>query len=386
MSSRSITLTVGDERLITARGTIIPQSLRFADGSMLLSYHLGFDAWWTAMGMSRSDDGGVTWQDGAAPPHQVAALGLLGPRSAIFLDTHLVRRRGDEYSLLYSRSDDAGRTMGPVREATVTIPNLIAKPYVPQTDSPFFPPMPDWYRQRWGDDPHFAGSMFGRVIRLRDGSLATVCYGCEVGNLPKRRKQGADASQGIAEQANAGESNSAILLRSTDEGESWRAVSTCGRLEPGRPFDGGYFYSEGFNETALAELADGELLVIMRHGSYHLLWTNRSRDGGQSWSGLQMLNHPGVAPNAVMLDSGILAASWGRPGLTVAFSTDGTGRLWDATTELMRGDEASQRYPWLQPIDARTLWCFYDRRTWAKPHARYVNHGIYARVITVRVE
>ena len=69
--------------------------------------------------------------------------------------------------------------------------------------------------------------------------------------------------------------------------------------------------------------------------------------------------------------------------MTVAFSLDGSGRYWDVATELMRGDEASQRYPWLQPMDDHTVMVFYDRRTWDKPRPRYINHGIFARQITI---
>jgi hypothetical protein len=400
MTSRSVLLNVGEERLLSPRGTIIPQAIRFDDGSMLLHYHVGFDAWFEPIGMSRSDDGGRTWRDVEPPLYRVGACGQIGPTQAIFLDEYLVQADGSgdsggsadtggsggggEYVLLYNRTDDGGRTFSGVQRARCRIPDLIAKPYEPDASSPYFPPMPDWYRRRLGDAPAFAGSAFGRVIRLRDGALATVCYGAQRGNPQKRRRQGATADQGVAEQATAGESSSAILLRSEDEGRTWDAVSVCGRLEPGRPFDGGYFYSEGFNETALAETPDGGLFVIMRHGSYHLLWTNRSWDAGRSWRGIEMLNHAGVAPHMVRLGCGALAAAWGRPGLTVAFSLDGTGRYWDAATEIMRGDEASQRYPWLVPIDDHTVTLFYDRRTWDKPRPRYINHGIYAREISAR--
>jgi len=377
-------LTVTDEELITRDGTIIPQALRFDDGAMLLHYHVGFDAAFEPVGMSRSDDKAKSWQRAEPPLHRVAACGQIGPTEAIFFDDNLVHVAGDEYAVLYNRTTDAGRTFTGVAAARCFIPNLIHKPYHADPANPFFPPITDWYRNRLPENPSIGGNMFGRIIRLSDNSLATVCYGSQHGNLKKRRKQGQPASEGIAEQVDAGESNSAILLRSEDHGQTWHAVSVCGKLEPNKPFDGGFLYSEGFNETALIETAPGELFVIMRHGSYHLLWTNRSTDFGKSWQGIAMLNHAGVAPSMTRLGNGALAAAWGRPGLTVAFSLDGSGRYWDVATELMRGDEASQRYPWLTPLDDNTVMVFYDRRTWDKPHPRYINHGIYARRITIK--
>lgn len=383
---KTMRISVGDEYLLTREGTIIPMSVRFTDGSMLLLYHTGFDAHFTPVGMSRSDDNGQSWRVAEPPLYRIGACGQIGDRRAIFMDDNLVHAGGDEYTVLCNRTDDGGRTFAGVTQARCRIPNLIAKPYEPDPTSPFHPPMPEWYRKRLPENPRFAGAIFGRVIRLSDGSLATVCYGSQHGNLKKRRKQGAAASEGIAEQADAGESNSAILLRSEDDGHTWNTVSVCGRLEPNKPFDGGHFYSEGFNETSLVETAAGELFVIMRHGSYHLLWTNRSTDLGKTWQGITMLNHAGVAPNMIKLGNGMLAATWGRPGLTVAFSLDGSGRYWDAATELMRGDEASQRYPWLQPVDDNTVMVLYDRRKWDKPRPRYIDHGIFARTITITRE
>lgn len=387
--SRNARLIVGEEYLLTSHGTIIPMGLAFPDGDMLLLYHTGFDAWFEPCGMSRSTDQGLTWTIDQPPLYRVAACGVVGEKHALFFDEYIVHEHDDVYSILTNRTRDGGRTFTGVTKARCTIPKLIPTPYVAKPGSPFFPEMPDWYRSHLGDKPRFAATAFGRVMRLADQSLVMACYGPMIGNLPKHRPQGAEASvgapaaQGVAEMPHAGLSTSSFLLRSLDDGMTWTLLGVCGRLEPNRPFDGGYFFSEGFNETALTQTPSGQLMVVMRHGSYHLLWSNRSDDGGLTWQGIQPMNHAGVAPHMVRLSSGLLAAAWGRPGLTVAFSFDGSGRYWDLATELMRGDEASQRYPWLVPTGPRSLLALYDRRTWKKPEPIYVNHGIYARSITV---
>jgi hypothetical protein len=70
-------------------------------------------------------------------------------------------------------------------------------------------------------------------------------------------------------------------------------------------------------------------------------------------------------------------------GPAVAFSLDGSGQYWHLATELMRGEEASRMYAWLEAVDERRPQVFHDRRKWVKPHARYTTHGIYTRAVTL---
>jgi hypothetical protein len=274
------------------------------------------------------------------------------------------------------------------------VAGVICKTYRarPRDDPDYFcePEIPDVYRPV--SDLHGAqigGYICGRVLRLNDGALGMSCYACMEGNL-RRRDQfrshyvSKRPDEGVAEEATENMLTSSLMLRSEDEGRTWYCASTIGRIDENKPFDGGVLYSEGFNETGLAYTAEGDLLALMRHGSYHLIWANRSADDGRTWQGIEPLNHPGVFPCLVRLGNGVLAAAWGRPGMTVAFSLDGGGRYWHVLTEVMRDDEPSQKYPWLVPITDDSVLLFYDRRRWDAAARRFTDHGIYSRRIVCR--
>ena len=84
-----------------------------------------------------------------------------------------------------------------------------------------------------------------------------------------------------------------------------------------------------------------------------------------------------------LLPNGMLAAAWGRPGMTVGFSIDGTGSTWDALVGVMQDDVQSQKYPWLVPIGENRVMLFYDKRKWDSERRVFYEHGIYCREITV---
>jgi hypothetical protein len=63
-----------------------------------------------------------------------------------------------------------------------------------------------------------------------------------------------------------------------------------------------------------------------------------SEDLGRSWGPLVSLNHPGVFPTLTMLDNGVLVLAYGRPGVHLMFSLDGTGHTWTAPITLRVGD------------------------------------------------
>ncbi|MDP6775415.1 MAG: sialidase family protein, partial [Candidatus Latescibacteria bacterium] len=228
--------------------------------------------------------------------------------------------------------------------------------------------------------------IFGRVVRLPDNALCVAAYVKMEGNetrLKEPSRYVQPRTDGTAPEAREEVLDSSLLFLSTDEGKNWEHVSTIGKIQPGRPFDGGKIYSEGFNETGLSVTSDGNLYALMRHGSYMLLWSAVSEDNGRSWSDVQAFNHPGVAPSLSLLPNGVLAAVWGRPGLTVGFSLDGTGTSWDLLVGVMGDGEPSQKYGWLVPAGENRLMLFYDRREWDPERRTFFNHGIYHRTIEV---
>ena len=191
--------------------------------------------------------------------------------------------------------------------------------------------------------------------------------------------------EAVAPEATAQILDSSLFFRSADEGETWQCTSTIGKAAPGKPFDAGMLYSEGFNETGLSCTADGKIYAVMRHGSYMLLWRTISEDGGRSWGQWQCFNYPGVAPSLCLMPNGVLAAAWGRPGMTVGFSLDGTGTTWDALVGVMHDGVPSQKYPWIVPVADDRLMLFYDKRKWDPKRRALYDHGIYCREIAVAV-
>ena len=385
--------TLSEERLITTHGTIIPQAVRFANGNIFLSYHVGNDAHFSPVGAHFSRDDGRTWERCRHPLHRQAAAGAIDDGRAFLLDQYLFRTGNGQYVAFYSETCDSGESFSEPKPARFFLKGAIAEPYVPRPpddpDAFFEPPIPEFYRpvtDKYGSI--IGGHIFGTVLRLPDGALGLSAYTKMEGNMTRRPRRSTYVRQrtddGTAPEAQERVLDSSLFFRSEDEGATWQHVSTIGKVRPDRPFDVGKVYSEGLNETGMACTSDGKIYALMRHGSLMLLWYAVSADGGRTWSDIQPFNYPGVAPSLTMLPCGILAAAWGRPGMTVGFSLDGTGRDWDLLVGVRGDDVKSQNYPWLVPVADDRVMLFYDKRKWDKEKRSFYDHGIYCREIRVR--
>ena len=62
-----------------------------------------------------------------------------------------------------------------------------------------------------------------------------------------------------------------------------------------------------------------------------------STDGGHTWTRPAKAGVEGVAPDMHLLSNGVLACSYGRPGVNIMFSTDGTGNRWSHHTSIFNG-------------------------------------------------
>jgi len=386
------TCSVSEERLITTQGTIIPQAVRFANGNMIVSYSVGCDAWFSPHGAHRSVDNGKTWEKCDSPiPSHSETMSAIGPGRALAFDSYLWQSGPDDYVAIYNETRDSGDSFLGPKLARFHIENVLARPYVPRAhnDPDHFvePEVPEYYdivTRKYG--AVIGGHIFGRIICLPDGGLGMSAYCQMKGNI--RRKEayasgyvGKRPDEGVAEEAADDVLWSSVFLRSEDDGETWRAASTILRAEADFPFDVGVLYSEGFTETGLSCTSDGKIYALMRHGSYMLLWAVASSDGGRTWGEPLCFNYPGVAPSLCLMPNGILAAAWGRPGMTVGFSLDGTGRTWDILVGVMQDDIPSQKYPWIVPIAEDRIMLFYDRRKWDVERRVFYDHGIYCREI-----
>ena len=125
-----------------------------------------------------------------------------------------------------------------------------------------------------------------------------------------------------------------IAVISNDDGRTWRyqgTITSCpDDPDPQLP---GMF--PGFTESNIAYLLNGQLLCIMRSQGSHLpseyrpLYVSWSNDLGKTWTNPKptqphLMN---ILPTLVVLDNGVVAAVFGRPGMQVAFSLD-NGHTW----------------------------------------------------------
>jgi hypothetical protein len=122
-----------------------------------------------------------------------------------------------------------------------------------------------------------------------------------------------------------------VLLRTRDGGKNWHFLSVIAHSE-----DVG---AEGFCEPALVRLENGDLLCALRVGGP--LYTTRSTDNGATWSPPQVVAGHGVNPDLLLMKSGVLVLSFGRPNVDLLFSADGAGHQWDTGLTLYKGPGCS---------------------------------------------
>jgi hypothetical protein len=84
-------------------------------------------------------------------------------------------------------------------------------------------------------------------------------------------------------------------------------------------------------------LKNGDLLCVMRtEGGGEPLYQARSTDQGKTWSNPRQVGFDGVAPDLIVLENGVVACSFGRPGCHLVLSAD-NGETWTYHEEIFSG-------------------------------------------------
>jgi sialidase-1 len=130
-----------------------------------------------------------------------------------------------------------------------------------------------------------------------------------------------------------------VMLRSTDQGKSWKYLSTIAS-DPGGKL-------HGFMEPGIVRTRSGRIVAGLRnHDIDNAIYTTYSDDDGKTWAPVQktaMIGHP---VDLIQLSDGRLMATYGiRPGrhttpggIRACFSSD-NGATWDLASEVpLRSD------------------------------------------------
>ena len=151
----------------------------------------------------------------------------------------------------------------------------------------------------------------GKIVQLPNGDLMAPMYGNFTGDLQYRT----------------------MFVRSTDSGKSWNYHDSIYHpQDPDSNLVGSFC---GYCEPSLARLADGRFMCAMRTqgaqwpGEYRPIYVSWSDKSGKNWS-KPLVTNPhlmNIWPTLAVLDNGVVACQYGRPGVHVAFSLD-SGRTW----------------------------------------------------------
>ena len=236
-----------------------------------------------------------------------------------------------------------------------------------------------------GGNPHDAGRLHRSIIELPGGDLVTLMYvwfhqdTSPSSYMPSMKK------------------TRAILIKSSDGGNSWKYVSTIA-ADPG-------IGTEGFTEPVLARTSQGRLICIMRTGRQ--LYEAHSDDDGLTWSvyrpvvfegidifdtikweGLfkgRKLSHPVmtgamVDPDLIEMKNGVLVCAFGvripekaywvdpsyeNNGNFLAFSLD-QGKTWSHIVRITSGI-LTTHYMGIRESEPGVLYVAYDLSCWRQP-------------------
>ena len=152
----------------------------------------------------------------------------------------------------------------------------------------------------------------GKIVQLPNGDLLATLYGSFKGDAQYRT----------------------MIVRSTDSGQTWQfhATAAYDPKDPDPYLVGSY---SGYCEPSLALLSDGQLLCMMRTqgaqfaGEYRPMYLCWSKDLGKTWTRPEPTKPylANIYPTLAVLENGVVACQYGRPGFYVAFSLD-NGHTW----------------------------------------------------------
>ncbi len=178
---------------------------------------------------------------------------------------------------------------------------------------------------------------------------------------------------------------SAACMVSRDNGRTWRFRSTLA-VDPKGVWP--------MCEPDMDVNAAGELACVLRrtHRLQKSMVITFSKDRGKTWTEPTDLKDPlgdfGVMPDLLSLKCGVMALSYGRPGVCLSFSLDGLGRKWTKPIPIVRGSHKdknadSDGYTGMVPLGPNCFLLAYQKMR-HKDNDGKVRKAILVRRVTLR--
>ena len=298
-----------------------------------------------------SDDNGRSWSDGDAdawPPARFpgygsshwASINLDDQMILNYLNMPFTTNEKGVYQVPMWVSRDGGYAWGPMQTARIEIPGLYDLDHYNPSDR-LLQKEPGYWKNGFVKrrPPESMQELFQRFGSERGrASLEQII------KLPDNRLMGVISSSGEDRLSEV------VVVQSEDQGQNWKFLSFAARYdqkyleasdahwEPRLTYE-----PDGFCEPSIVRFPDRELLVVMRMGSWHPLYSVRSQDDGKSWTEPEALPSRSIQPKLVMMQNGVLALGTGRPRDLVEFSLD-QGRTWSHRVYLPENDGAADSF------------------------------------------
>ena len=294
-----IKVTVGSSVLVTARFDAVVHKL--PDGSLFVHGN-------------RSIDGGRTWSDSPAAVRATfhdkwrqSAGCVLRDGTFIGLGSKPEFARLDRRVLKVYRSHDRLQTIVGPTDAVLDIPRGTGG------------------RSETGE---YSGAALVEhsLIERKNGTLIACAYGWWQGDEEYSMLEKYVPEMNLYK-------TRVWIIGSQDRGKTWQTLGTPGYWPELGP--------EGMGEPGMTELANGDLLMVLRNGEWgEPVFQTRSTDGGRTWSKPQKLPATGVWPTPCLMSNGMLvmAVGRGRPANYYLWvSPDGRGETWTSRTLIAQG-------------------------------------------------
>lgn len=358
-----LTIECGEHRAISTEGVRAPHLFPLRNGDLLLTFHVDPDMHFPKRICMRSTDKGRTWRKDPQRSYKEMAWGEGPDGTVLAFDRDTFEKCPGSYLGTFYRSTDGGETFSGPHESEVGVKRVASRDYpvspehYPEEDHvqrKFFGPLPDYYKPIVKRTSCRRGPGFWRYMMENNGRWLATMQGRFHGDTAQRT----------------------ILVTSKDQGNTWRFVNTVA-YEHNKAID-------GLCEPVMRRVADGSLLCMMRRGGKQPMAQCRSTDGGETWSPPELQVAHGVDPDLCLMSNGVLACTYGRPGLHIMFSEDGCGFGWGYRTHI--GDWSSSSYMGMAEISPGKLLVVYDRRKDSSPGAGRDPEKCYIGAITVTVE